>query len=720
MSNSNEIKARLDIVNYIQQYTPLKKTGRVYKACCPFHGEKTPSFVVNPDKQSWRCFGACAEGGDVFNFAMKQHGWSFGEAVRELGRQVGIVTERQTPEQQQREVHQDKLRGILKTLAAEYHTYLLTGDDPDAQAALTYARTKRGFTDETLKRFQIGYAPKGWDNAVKVLTGLGYSEADCVEAGVLSQNEQGRVYDRFRHRLMIPIRDERGRVVGFGARALDADDNPKYLNSPQSPLFDKSRLLFGFDMAKKHIRDSATAVLVEGYMDAIQAHQAGYANVVAQMGTAMTEMQLNALVKNKSPESGSSFKIVLALDTDAAGQNATKRSLEVARETLQADHGGRLGVDMRILQVPNGKDPDDYLREQPQGWAALVAAAAPVADFLIDVETHHLPPPAQMSKHPIEEREALARRLLPMLTATRNSLYSTNNISRLAARLFLREADLLAWAEQLALQARPKPASEPRSAQERSLQREAEEALPRRAVPKLPPDFDPYDGPIYDEESMANAAPDAGGWQPTVAQAVDIPVQRAAARPPAVPAAPLEVYCLKVLIDQPPLLYNINGRLHELARKHPMLRDTLGELAIDDFTRSNHRLLFTILVRALNQDEHEPQTYFQTELGRDELLARECEIMCVDEFHALTPLLRFGLAVDLEHLPRDPASSTKEIVIEQVLRLRLERLMHEVEDIRYLMLEDAQAHAEYRQRIPAYLLAKSTLETELSRLRKRG
>ena len=204
------------------------------------------------------------------------------------------------------------------------------------------------------------------------------------------KNEAGRVYDRFRNRLMIPIRDDRGRVIGFGARALDAEDNPKYLNSPQTALFDKSHTLFGLDTAKTTIRDSETVVIVEGYMDAIQAHQAGFKNVVAQMGTAMTETQLQLVTRFAK-------KIILSLDSDAAGQSATMRSLETARTTLQADFSGRLSVDIRVLQIPGAKDPDDLIRETPERWTELVANALPVADFVIEMEMATLPANASLS-----------------------------------------------------------------------------------------------------------------------------------------------------------------------------------------------------------------------------------------------------------------------------------------------------------------------------------
>jgi DNA primase len=373
MSVVDEIKSRLDIVQYISRTVPLKRAGRTFKACCPFHGEKTPSFVVDPGRQSWRCFGACSTGGDVVSFAMRQHGWTFTEALTELGKLTGVEVRPRSPEQQARDEHADRLRGLLKAAADFYHERLHDPNDPEAVQTLTYAREKRGLWDDTIARFTIGYAPPGWRNALDLFIPLGYSEDDLITCGLAIRSDNGRVYDRFRNRLMIPIRDERGRPVGFGARALAAEDNPKYLNSPQTPLFDKSRLLFALDLAGGAIRESETVVVVEGYLDAIQAHQAGYANVVAQMGTALTETQLKLVAPRWAK------KIIMALDSDAAGQNATRRSLEVAREALQADYGGKLSVDIRILTVPDAKDPDDLIREHPEAWQGLVENAVSIA-----------------------------------------------------------------------------------------------------------------------------------------------------------------------------------------------------------------------------------------------------------------------------------------------------------------------------------------------------
>ena len=227
MSVTDEIKSRIDIVEYVRRHVPaLKKAGRNHKACCPFHNEKTPSFVVNPERQSWHCFGACSEGGDLFSFAQKLHGWDFKEALRELGEESGVQLRPQTPEQKTLSDRLDGLRGLAAAAADLFSARLYSRE---GATALAYIREERGLRDETIQAFQLGCAPQGWNWLLNSLRALGYSDDDIVEAGLAIRNENGRVYDRFRNRLIIPIRDERGRVVGFGARALDADDPVKYI-----------------------------------------------------------------------------------------------------------------------------------------------------------------------------------------------------------------------------------------------------------------------------------------------------------------------------------------------------------------------------------------------------------------------------------------------------------------------------------------------------------
>lgn len=413
MSVIEEIKDKLDIVTYIGQYVPLKKAGGYYKANCPFHTEKTPSFMVSAERQTWRCYGACGAGGDVLDFAKRQHGWTMAEAIQELAKQAGIEIK-----QAERHDNLERLYGLLAAATEGYHKALL--DYPGAQHARDYV-TGRGLSPETVESFGLGYAPDHWHAMTANLRQLGYSDADIVAAGIAREGKKG-LYDLFRNRLMIPIYDKRGRVIGFGARALNPDDEPKYLNSPQSPVFDKSRVLFGLNRVPRNVE---SMVIVEGYMDVITAFQAGYTNVVAQMGTALTDAQV-ALLNMKT--------IIVALDGDSAGQQAARRDLEQVIKIQR---------DVRVATLPEGQDPDDLLRQTPDRWPTLIDQAMPVAEYIIDTETTGLEDNA-----PIAEREALARRLLPLLMATENNIYRMDNVQALALRLRIPERELLALARQ--------------------------------------------------------------------------------------------------------------------------------------------------------------------------------------------------------------------------------------------------------------------------------
>jgi len=412
MGTIDEIKDRLDIVEVISSYISLQKSGRNYKALCPFHSEKTPSFVVFPDSQHWHCFGACGEGGDVFTFVMKREGWDFRTALEELARRAGVELRPRTPAQAQAEEEVDRLRELL-TVAAQYYHHLLR-HAPEAEAARAYI-ARRGLSDETVERFLLGYSLPGWERTRAYLTERGYTVEELVKAGLLVQREDGSsTYDRFRDRLMITIRDARGRVIGFGARTLDPEGVPKYINSPQTVLFDKGRTLFGLDLAQQAIRREDQAVIVEGYMDVMQAHQAGFANVVAQMGTALTESQLRQLQRYTR-------RLVLALDPDAAGVQATLRGAEVAREALEQQwepifdprglvgYEARLGAEIRILRLPGDQDPDDLIRQAPRRWATLVEEAKPVVEFYMQqlLESANVNDP--------KSKKSIADTMLPIL-----------------------------------------------------------------------------------------------------------------------------------------------------------------------------------------------------------------------------------------------------------------------------------------------------------------
>ena len=650
MSTTDDIKARIDIVSYVQRFVPtLKKAGRNHKACCPFHNEKTPSFVVNPARQTWHCFGACAEGGDLFTFAQKLHGWDFKEALRELAAEAGVELQRQTAAQKSRSDQLDKLRGITASAAEFFQTAL---QRESAAGIRSYLREQRGLTDETIQSFQIGYAPKSWDFMLGALRALGHSDDEIVEVGLAVRNEQGRVYDRFRNRLIIPIRDERGRIVGFGGRAMDPDDNAKYINSPQSAIFDKSRLLYGLDTGRSAIRESGTVVIVEGYMDVIQAHQAGHGNVVAQMGTAMTEPQIRLVAPRFAK------RIVLALDADEAGQNAARRSLEVARQTLARDYAGKLSVDIAILQIPAGKDPDDYLRESPEGWPALVDQAQSVADFVIDMEAESL-----TADSSLQARQAVAQAVLPMLLVSENNVYKQDNIQKLARRLRISERDMLAWAqEQAPLVQQPTPAP-------------PQDAPP----PDMPPEYWDNEHEIAGPGSAAANDTDQSSPPPAHKE----PLKRA-----------IEAFCLSVLLKDPPLLYQVNRKLRELAAEdEDLLQGPLGELGADDFSQSQYRALMASLQDSMAQDDMEPMQYLG--LALDEDLRAEVRALLISDPDAVSERINGNFQVDLHDIFRRgsqkarPGFSVKEELVIRALQLRLQRLDNERVEMQYLQ-EEAQ------------------------------
>lgn len=321
MTVIDDIKQRIDLVDVVQQTVNLKRTGKNYIGFCPFHSNtRTPSFVVFPETQTWRCFGQCNEGGDVFGYLMRRDNLDFPEVLKQLADRAGVVLRVQTPAEIKREEVKQTLSQVMETAVEFFRKQML--ETEAGKKALDYVH-KRGLSDETIKIWGLGYAPNSWNALLDHLVAKGYSRELILRAGLLTEGEEGRVYDRFRDRLMFPIRNPYGKMAGFGGRALNPDDVPKYLNTPATDVFDKGRLLYGLDMARAGMRKSDQAVIVEGYMDVIGLHQAGYPNAVAPMGTALTEAQFN-LIKRLTTN------IVLALDPDAAGQNATMRGLETA------------------------------------------------------------------------------------------------------------------------------------------------------------------------------------------------------------------------------------------------------------------------------------------------------------------------------------------------------------------------------------------------------
>ena len=458
MSVADEIKDRVDIVELIGQTVKLRKTGKNYTGFCPFHpNTRTPAFVVFPDSGNWRCFGACNEGGDIFKFMMKKEGWDFPEALRRLAERAGVELPARTQADEAAEESHLRLREALEAGAAFFRHHLR--ETPAGEPVLAYLR-QRGLTDAALETFEIGYAPHTWDAGLRHLQERGYSEQELLDCGLVTERESGGIYDRFRNRIMIPIRDARGRMAGFGARIVDPNDVPKFLNSPQTPVFDKGRMLFGLDKARKPIRAADQAVIVEGYFDVIALHQAGQANAVSPMGTALSEDQLRLLKRFTR-------RIVLALDADAAGDQATLRGLTLAREAMdrQADpvfdarglvrHEGRLDAELRVVTLPPGKDPDEVVAEDPESWPALVGRAQSVVDYVLDVLT------AGRDVTDPKAKSQVARQVLPLIEDVADPVEREVYRQKLARRLQVDERALQPGGAKPAAGRRRRAAGEP-------------------------------------------------------------------------------------------------------------------------------------------------------------------------------------------------------------------------------------------------------------------
>ncbi len=362
----------------------LKKAGTTWKGLCPFHGEKTASFTVTPSRDSWKCFG-CGLGGDVFSFVMQRDGVSFPEALRTLAAKAGVEIDERTKRE---DAHRARLRDVLETAIAFYHQVLTSTSQ--GKPALDYLRG-RGFSDATIETFQLGWAPDGWDGMSRTLVQKrNVRPEELVEAGIASPARSASrgvgVIDKFRARVLFPIRDQNGTATGMGGRILGAegeggrDTGPKYLNTPGTPLFDKSRSLYLIDKAKSAMRKSGQAVIVEGYTDALMAHQAGFDNVVASLGTALTPGQVALLTRYAK-------RIALAYDVDPAGQKAGTfgaHALSSLIGQLAATESGIELDEVRVVRLPDGKDPDEVVRETPDRWREEVRTSQPIVEYLVD------------------------------------------------------------------------------------------------------------------------------------------------------------------------------------------------------------------------------------------------------------------------------------------------------------------------------------------------
>ena len=537
MSSIDEIKSRIDIVDLVSESVQLRRSGKNYTGFCPFHpNTRTPSFVVFPSSGTWRCFGQCNEGGDIFSFTMKKQGWDFSETLKYLADKAGVQLKPPTPEELVAEEEHAQLRSILEEAATYYHHQLR--NTPDGQKAHAYL-IGRGLSDEIIDTFGLGYAPNAREAIIQYFKSKGRTETNLKEAGLVSERDDGSVYDKFRHRVIFPIRDGRGRIAGFGGRVLDPQDIPKFLNSPQTPVFDKSALLYGLERARTPIRALDQAVIVEGYLDVIALHQAGFTNTVSPMGTALTEQQLRLLKRLTQ-------RFILALDPDAAGDKATLRGLQIARQAMDREtepvfdahgllaHESRLQADIRVTTLPPGKDPDDVVKEDPTAWQRILDNAKPVVIHVMETlaSGRNVDDPKAKSE--------IAAQVLPLINEVPDAIERESLRQRLA-RLIRVDERLLTGGERPTGSTRRRPRS--------TRTKQADQKTELSVI-------------------TGNAL--------------------------------LETHCLGILIRRPEMVFHVDRALHEAHLSH------LSRL---DFERAEYQVIFDLVEESLAQDQSEPMNY---------------------------------------------------------------------------------------------------------------
>lgn len=364
MSDLDQIKQKIDIVAFVSESVPLKKTGANFKGLCPFHTEKTPSFIVSPERQIWHCFGQCADGGDIFKFLMKIENIEFSESLKILAKRAGVTLSAFQPSKESQ--LKEKLYSV-NHLASEFYHYILT-NHPLGQKARDYLKSRQ-ITNNSITLFSLGYSPNSWDSLINFLAKKGYNPPDLETAGLVSKSQIGHFFDRFRGRLIFTLKDHRGNCVGFAGRLLDPEaKEAKYVNTAETPVYTKGNILYGLEIAKEEIKKEGFAVVVEGEIDAIQSYQAGVRNVVAIKGSALTQNQVNLLKRYTE-------NIYLSLDADYAGDSAAHRGIEIADAA---------GLNIKVVNLKEGKDPDELIKKDPGLWHEAVKKAINFYDFIID------------------------------------------------------------------------------------------------------------------------------------------------------------------------------------------------------------------------------------------------------------------------------------------------------------------------------------------------
>lgn len=402
-----EIKKRIDIVDYIGSFITLKKAGRNFKAICPFHKEKTPSFIISPDRQIWHCFGACNDGGDIFKFLMKWENITFVEALKELAKRAGVVLKKINFEDK---IWKKKERFFqMNFLAAEFFSFLLN-KEKYGEKAIDYLK-QRNIKKETIKLFNLGYAPNSWNSLKLFLNKKGFQDSEIFENGLLVKGEKNNFYDRFRGRLIFPIKDSRGNILGFSGRILDKEKNEaKYINTPETPIYHKRETLFGIDLSKEAIKKENNVYIVEGEFDMIVPYQFGFKNFVAIKGTALTNEQLLLLKRYTE-------RITLTLDADAAGLESTKRGIEEAE---------RLDFDIRVVRITGGKDPDEAIKKDITLFKKDLKKSMPIYDFLIEEAKKRYPDETPFSK------KKIADEVLPFIERINNPIVKSYYVKKIA------------------------------------------------------------------------------------------------------------------------------------------------------------------------------------------------------------------------------------------------------------------------------------------------
>ena len=645
MSVTDEIKGRIDVVDFISRYVPLQRAGRSYKACCPFHQERTPSFVVFPETGTWRCFGACSTGGDIFSFLMQKENMDFREALQALAQETGVQLPEETGKGESRE--RDLLYELNEKAALFFRNQLHRSQE--GQLARDYLQ-RRGINAQIAGQFLLGFAPDSWDALRDHLTEAGYSLDALHRADLVKHNaERDSYYDSFRNRLIVPIHDRQGRAIGFGGRVLD-DSLPKYLNTAETPLFHKSSVVYGLDRGYRAIRQAESVVIVEGYMDVIAAHQFGFENVVACLGTALTEEQLRQLHRYTD-------NFILALDADTAGQQATLRGLNQARQALKRkakpvltvtgrrqveqhlEH--RLSADLRITTLPEGRDPDDIIRQSPDAWQELIGAATPLVDYYFGIVAKQYDLNSARGKG-----EAVAE-LTPLIAELGDEEEQQHYIQRLSRLVRIDERTIEQRVKASARELRQPPPegrhrrrfTRPQNGQPAS---EAEAPTPSERVPS---------------EEAAGAMAAASGQNSRGATSSATPDLAAL-----VPETKLEVFLLALLIDEPDLLIWLSDMAQELE---------IAPLSGRDFQQVEYREIFGAFRRFIASDEVWDLRAFQETLNAG--------------YHEVLSLLTDQILT----MPEREQAEIQNAALKLLIRLRYARLRENLSAMQFL-LHDAQ------------------------------